>query len=67
MGALHPVLFFAVMYVVVLFLSIFICSSIFYSVNGSDASADLSDKKQSEQMASSRSLPMPVASAVAVR
>lgn len=32
-GALHPILFFAVMYVVVLFLSIFICSSLFYSLN----------------------------------
>ena len=31
-GALHPILFFAVMYVVVLFLSIFICSSLFYSL-----------------------------------
>lgn len=30
-GALHPILFFAVMYVVVLFFSIFICSSLFYS------------------------------------
>ena len=34
-GALHPILFFAVMYVVVLFLSIFICSSLFYSLNSS--------------------------------
>jgi hypothetical protein len=31
MGALHPIIFFAVMYVVVLFFSIFICSSLFYS------------------------------------
>ncbi len=30
-GALHPILFFAVMYIVVLFFSIFICSSLFYS------------------------------------
>lgn len=34
-GALHPVLFFAVMYVVVLFFSIFICSSLFYSCSSS--------------------------------
>jgi hypothetical protein len=31
MGALHPILFFAVVYVVALFFSIFICSSLFYS------------------------------------
>ena len=38
LGALHPILFFAVMYVVVLFLSIFICSSLFYSLNSDTAS-----------------------------
>lgn len=32
-GALHPVLFFAGMYIVALFFSIFICSSVFYSCN----------------------------------
>lgn len=37
MGALHPVLFFAGVYVVVLLFSIFICSSIFYSCNTSKA------------------------------
>jgi hypothetical protein len=34
-GALHPILFFAGVYVVVLFFSIFICSSLFYSCNTS--------------------------------
>lgn len=33
MGALHPVLFFAGVYIVVLLFSIFICSSLFYSCN----------------------------------
>lgn len=33
MGALHPILFFAGVYVVVLLFSVFICSSIFYSCN----------------------------------
>ncbi|MBC7947255.1 MAG: hypothetical protein H7Y42_05200 [Chitinophagaceae bacterium] len=37
MGALHPILFFAVMYVVVLFFSIFICSSLFYSCKSNGA------------------------------
>ncbi|HMG67825.1 MAG TPA: hypothetical protein VK588_09070 [Chitinophagaceae bacterium] len=32
-GALHPILFFAGVYVVVLLFSIFICSTIFYSCN----------------------------------
>ena len=35
MGALHPVLFFAGVYVVALLFSIFICSSLFYSCNAS--------------------------------
>jgi hypothetical protein len=39
LGALHPILFFAAMYVVVLFLSIFICSSLFYSFNSDTVSA----------------------------
>lgn len=64
-GALHPILFFAVMYVVVLFLSIFICSSLFYSLNGSDSSASI-DKKlaaPSEQKA----FQVPVSTAVVIR
>ena len=36
-GALHPILFFAVMYIVVLFFSIFICSSLFYSCKSTGA------------------------------
>ena len=37
MGSLHPILFFAGLYVVALLLSIFICSSLFYSCNASSA------------------------------
>jgi hypothetical protein len=37
MGALHPILFFAGVYVVVLVFSIFICSALFYSCNSSAA------------------------------
>ena len=36
-GSLHPILFFAVVYVVALFFSIFICSSLFYSCNTTQA------------------------------
>jgi hypothetical protein len=35
MGSLHPILFFAGVYVVALLFSIFICSSLFYSCNSS--------------------------------
>lgn len=35
MGSLHPVLFFAGVYVVALLFSIFICSTLFYSCNTS--------------------------------
>lgn len=37
MGSLHPILFFAVVYVVALLFSIFICSSLFYSCNARPA------------------------------
>jgi hypothetical protein len=43
-GALHPVLFFAVMYVVVLFFSIFICSSLFYSCSSSATPGGIAKK-----------------------
>jgi hypothetical protein len=37
MGSLHPVLFFAGVYVVALLFSIFICSTLFYSCNASSS------------------------------
>lgn len=36
-GALHPILFFAGVYTVALFFSIFICSTIFYSCNANSS------------------------------
>jgi hypothetical protein len=37
LGSIHPILFFACIYVVALLFSIFICSTLFYSLNpGSD-------------------------------
>ncbi|MEO5946177.1 MAG: hypothetical protein ABIP79_05135 [Chitinophagaceae bacterium] len=41
-GALHPILFFAVVYAVALVFSIFICSALFYSCNAK--SADLTEQ-----------------------
>ena len=65
-GALHPILFFAVMYVVVLFLSIFICSSLFYSLNG-DVTEDIVTK-QSEPVKEQKSgFPVQVSTAAVVR
>jgi hypothetical protein len=48
-GALHPILFFAGLYVVVLFFSIFICSTIFYSCNASKANASKKMEKQAPE------------------
>lgn len=36
MGALHPVLFFLVIYGISLFLAIFICRTVYYSINGDE-------------------------------
>lgn len=47
-GALHPILFFAGVYVVVLFFSIFICSALFYSCNTTEA-AIFTESEQKEQ------------------
>jgi uncharacterized membrane protein len=63
-GALHPILFFAVMYVVVLFLSIFICSSLFYSFN-SDSASNMPEK--TAQATQKQSFPVQVSTAVVVR
>ncbi len=62
-GALHPILFFAVMYVVVLFLSIFICSSLFYSLNNNSSSGFSSTSNKIEK----RNFPVQVSAAVVVR
>lgn len=37
MGAMHPFLFFAIVYIVALLLAIFICSSLFYSCQSKEA------------------------------
>ena len=64
-GALHPILFFAVMYVVVLFLSIFICSSLFYSFNSNSSSTGRIAEKTVK--AQKQSFPMQVSTAVVIR
>lgn len=68
-GALHPILFFAVMYVVVLFLSIFICSSLFYSLNGSSNNSISLDKKieHTQTASAQKTFPVQVSTAVVIR
>jgi hypothetical protein len=63
-GALHPVLFFAVMYIVVLFFSIFICSSLFYSCSAT--SSGLAKTKKTAP-AKEKAYPVQVSTAVVVR
>ncbi len=61
MGALHPVLFFAGVYVVALVFSIFICSSLFYSCNSSSSSTIGQEQVQPQKTA-----PVPAAAATNV-
>ncbi|MFZ9386577.1 MAG: hypothetical protein ACO25B_01730 [Chitinophagaceae bacterium] len=49
MGSLHPILFFAGIYVVALLFSIFICSALFYSCNSS-SSASIGDGSPAKTM-----------------
>lgn len=62
-GALHPILFFAVMYVVVLFFSIFICSSLFYSCKTSPGKL----AKKTTAPAQKQGMPVQVSTAVVLR
>lgn len=65
MGALHPVLFFAGVYVVVLLFSIFICSALFYSCNTTSANAS---SAYTEQLPAQKTQPSnAVTAAVALR
>ena len=53
MGALHPVLFFAGIYIVALLFSIFICSSLFYSCNTSSTAVTKEQKMPSDNQPAS--------------
>jgi hypothetical protein len=43
-GSLHPILFFAGVYIVALLVSVFICSSLFYSCNASKTNLSIEQK-----------------------
>lgn len=63
-GALHPILFFATVYIVALFLSVFICTAIFKSINDS-STGQYSKPSQFNTIATSGiNMPAPAMSAV---
>ncbi|MBN8781770.1 MAG: hypothetical protein J0G98_01805 [Terrimonas ferruginea] len=67
MGAFHPLFFFVTVYVVALFLSIFICSSIFYSLQDENGEAQTSSHS-TPSMTIKKDLPLQVSTAaVALR
>jgi len=45
MGALHPVLFFTLVYGISLFMAIFVCRTVYYSVNNDVATTEKQDAK----------------------
>ncbi|MES1218333.1 MAG: hypothetical protein ABUT20_22695 [Bacteroidota bacterium] len=51
MGALHPALFFAGVYIVALLFSIFICSTIFYSCNSTATDVVKKEEKATQPVA----------------
>jgi hypothetical protein len=63
MGSLHPIIFFTVVYVVALLLSIFICSSLFYAFNGGSSKIGSQETIQLEKQAISA----PITTTVAMR
>ena len=61
MGALHPALFFAGVYIVALLFSIFICSTIFYSCNSTPAEIGKKEQKDIQPASSPATSPSTVA------
>lgn len=50
MGALHPVLFFSLIYGISLFLALFVCRTVYFSLNGGEV-ASVSKQKFNRQVA----------------
>ena len=40
MGALHPLLFFVLVYGISLIMALFVCRSVYYGINGDEVAAD---------------------------
>ncbi|GEM_PF-202640 len=63
-GALHPILFFATVYIVALLLSVFICTSIFKSLNSSTASQYNKESQPNTVAVSTKNIPTATIGAV---
>jgi hypothetical protein len=48
-GSLHPILFFAVLYIIALMFAIFICSALFYSCNSSSGKIETGKNNPAEK------------------
>lgn len=53
MGALHPILFFFVVYGIALFMAFFVCRTIYYSINEEQGSVstELADQQDAKAVA----------------
>ncbi|MEO6069405.1 MAG: hypothetical protein ABIN57_10950 [Chitinophagaceae bacterium] len=51
-GAFHPILFFVVIYGISLFLSFFVCRSVYYGINGEQSTVKVENAKKEFQLAS---------------
>ncbi|HVG11933.1 MAG TPA: hypothetical protein VM843_02965 [Flavisolibacter sp.] len=49
LGALHPILFFMMVYGISLFLALFVCRTVYYNINGEEASAGKVTNTQQNQ------------------
>jgi uncharacterized protein YabE (DUF348 family) len=50
MGALHPVLFFMLVYGISLFLAFFVCRTVYYSINGEEMTNSTSKETFGKKM-----------------
>ena len=47
-GAMHPVLFFLLIYGIALFLALFVCRTVYYSINGETTSVEAAAQAQQD-------------------
>lgn len=55
-GALHPVLFFMLIYGISLFLAIFVCRTVYYSINGEESSTSQVERMPDVNLGATASL-----------
>ena len=49
LGALHPILFFMMVYGISLFLALFVCRTVYYNINGEELSAEKATNTQQNE------------------